>query len=263
VFGFRADADVVKDAPLTRRVLPLLMPTRAEALVYFDMDVDAAPIDATVAAWRAGGINASVLHVWVAAAVRVLHEHPRLNRFASGGRLYQRRGVWISFSGKTEKTTQGSLRAVKAQFDPTATPLQHAAVMETAIASVRDARKNTTERELSLLFRLPILMQQMLMSLLLIADRFGLLPRVMIDSDPMFASLFVANLGSLGMDAASHHLFEYGSIPLFCTIGQKRDSMGKQTYPFRFTFDERTEDGLYCYQAIQRMKELLAQRPSM
>jgi hypothetical protein len=194
--------------------------------------------------------------------VQVLHEHPRLNRFASGGRLYQRRGVWISFSGKTEKTNQGSMRAVKAEFQTGALAVDHARVMDAAIAAVRDKKKNTTEKELSLLFRLPIFAQQMLMSLALAADRYGLLPKAMIDTDPMFASLFVANLGSLSMDAASHHLFEYGTIPLFCTIGQKREIAGKQTYPFRFTFDERTEDGLYCYQALQCMKELLIQRPS-
>jgi len=35
--------------------------------------------------------------------------HQHLNRFVSGGRLYERDGVWISFTVKTELSEDGTL----------------------------------------------------------------------------------------------------------------------------------------------------------
>ena len=43
---------------------------------------------------------------------------PRINRFVAGGRIYQRDGVWISFTAKTEMTEEGALLEVKHHFDP-------------------------------------------------------------------------------------------------------------------------------------------------
>ena len=70
MFRFRNDADVVDDLPATRRIMPFLMPTRNESVVYFDLDLDAAAVDARVKALKESGVRASALHVVVVAAVR-------------------------------------------------------------------------------------------------------------------------------------------------------------------------------------------------
>mgnify|MGYP003529425009 CR=1 FL=1 len=36
------------------------------------------------------------------ASPQKIDRHPRINRFVAGGRLYERDGVWISFTAKTE-----------------------------------------------------------------------------------------------------------------------------------------------------------------
>jgi pyruvate/2-oxoglutarate dehydrogenase complex dihydrolipoamide acyltransferase (E2) component len=268
VFRSRPDADLVDDAPLVRRIQPLIQRTRAGSSVFFDLEVAAAPVDEAVAGLRAQGVHASVLHVVVAAAARALHERPRLNRFVAGGRLWQRRGVWVTISAKTEKSDGGVVLAMKRQIDPTASTLQIAASLQGVVGEVRSGEKTRTEKELSLLFRLPVFLLQRLVGLVDVLDAWGLLPRWFIDGDPLFSSIFVANLGSLGMDGAQHHLFEYGNTPLFCTIGRKRhaffvDDAGavraREVYPLRFTFDERVEDALYCLTTLQRLQALLEQ----
>ena len=49
-----------------------------------------------------------------------------------------------------------------------------------------------------------------------LANAWRLLPRAFVEGDPFFASAFVTNLGSVGLDSAYHHLYEYGTIPIFC-----------------------------------------------
>ncbi len=80
------------------------------------------------------------------------------------------------------------------------------------------------------------------------------------------ASAFVTNLGSVGIDGAFHHLYEYGTIPIFGTLGRAHETVvvedGQPAVArvawMRFTYDERVEDGLDAAGAIadfQRMVE--------
>ena len=41
----------------------------------------------------------------------VLAERPRLNRFTAGGRVWQRDGIWLSFSAKLRFKTRRTVRA--------------------------------------------------------------------------------------------------------------------------------------------------------
>jgi pyruvate/2-oxoglutarate dehydrogenase complex dihydrolipoamide acyltransferase (E2) component len=97
------------------------------------------------------------------------------------------------------------------------------------------------------------------------ANALNLLPRAFIDGDPFFASAFVSNLGSVGLDAAFHHLYEYGTIPIFCALGRIHDDVvvddGRPSVArvatVRFTYDERVEDGLYAGHALDDFRRLL------
>ena len=263
VLRFRPDANVVDDAPLVRRIQPFIMPTRNESVVYYDVDVDADAVDARIAALRAQGVRATVLHATMIAAVRALTARPRLNRFVAGGRLWQRRGVWLSYTVKTEKTDRGAVLAMKRRLENDQSDVELVRAIEGGVGEARSGQPTSTEKELKILLALPVFLLARLVSLVGLLDRFGLLPRFFIDGDPMFASMFFTNLGAIGMDAPQHHLFEYGNIPLFCMIGKRRHAFfvdddgavrAREVYPLRFTFDERIEDGQYCLQSIELMK---------
>jgi pyruvate/2-oxoglutarate dehydrogenase complex dihydrolipoamide acyltransferase (E2) component len=78
----------------------------------------------------------------------------------------------------------------------------------------------------------------------------------------MYASAFVANLGSIKIDAAYHHLYEHGNCPLFVTVGQIQprpvadgaEVAVRPTAMLRYTYDERIEDGLYCAAALELLR---------
>ncbi|MSP60551.1 MAG: hypothetical protein EXR72_09470 [Myxococcales bacterium] len=91
------------------------------------------------------------------------------------------------------------------------------------------------------------------------------MPGAMIRSDPMYASLFAANLGSVGIDRAWHHLYEYGTISLFAAIGvvKPRIVVGeagpetRDTLRVRYSFDERINDGFYCAASLEIVRDYL------
>lgn len=77
----------------------------------------------------------------------------------------------------------------------------------------------------------------------------------------MYASMFIANLGSVRLDSAYHHLYEWGNCPFFAVVGRTRDVAtpeGKRRMcSIKYSFDERIEDGLYCAKGLELVKELL------
>ena len=119
------------------------------------------------------------------------------------------------------------------------------------------------DKELKILLALPGFLLVFLIGVLKRLYAWGLAPRALVDTDPLYASAFVANLGSIKLDAAYHHLYEHGNCPLFVTIGQIAEVpvvvdgqvVMRPQLTLRYTFDERVEDGLYCATALQLLKQ--------
>ena len=69
--------------------------------------------------------------------------------------------------------------------------------------------------------------------------------------------MYVSNMGSLKMEACHHHLWDYGTIPIFCVIGQSHSEGGRSEVTIKYTFDERIVDGLYCARALDLVRQQL------
>ena len=262
MFGRRPDATLVRDLSATRRFMPLLSPRRNENLVWFEFDVAverALAFAAERSARRAPGRPLTLFHVILAALARILDERPRLNRFTAGGRVWQRDGIWITFSAKMRFDDDAPLLTVKRRVDPSAADRGDGG------RAPRLARERAPRRAHHLGPRggrpaapAAAASRASPSRLADLADSFGLLPRAMIDSDPLYTSVFVANLGSVGLEAGYHHLWQHGNCPIFCVIGRvKPGPDGARVATLKFTYDERVEDGLYCARSLDRLRELI------
>src|SRR5262245_35756004 len=183
--------------------MPLLMRTRNEAAVYFEQRIAAAAALDMVAAWNRGHPERriSFFHLVVWSIVQTFVERPRLNRFTSGGRLYQRRGIWVSFSAKTALDDASPIFVVKRELDPAASFAALVDRLHGGVDEGRSGKPTKTDRELKLLTRLPLFLLSFVVWFARRLDAWNLLPHWFIRDDPMYASLFVANLGSLKLDA--------------------------------------------------------------
>ncbi len=125
-----------------------------------------------------------------------------------------------------------------------------------SLGSRRKGQQSQSDKEMDLALLLPPFLIRAAMWLLRKADALGVLPRSMIDPDPMFTSLFIANLGSLGMEAGFHHLWEYGTCSGFAVMGRIRTRPDGSRYMVcSYTWDERVADGLATSFALAEFKE--------
>jgi hypothetical protein len=272
-FRRRPDGVVAERVPLVRRFMPFIMRRRNESLVWFEQDVE---VDAALGFAerfsREHGVRLTFFQLVLRSIARVLDEFPRLNRYVVGRRLYQRTDVAISFSGKEAFEADAPLYVRKRVFPPEETLAEMTRSLGESVRSGRAGEKTASDKEVSVLARLPRLAIDGVVIAGRWLDYFNLLPARMIVDDPLYASAFVANLGSVGITGAYHHLYEHGTIPVFLVVGAYRravvvsergEPVVRRVSTLKYTYDERVEDGFYCARAVTRMKELLERPESL
>lgn len=259
----RPDATKVHDVAPTRRIMPFIMRTRTESAVYFEQHIDLTRTLPFIEAWNQAKPDRkiTVFHLFLWSVVRAMAERPRLNRFVMGGQLWQRTGIWITFSAKKELKDGSPIITLKRQFEPHVT---FGECVDRIYGDVKEGRSDEpshVDKELSLFLSLPGPLLRFGVALLRWLDRWNLLPGSFIHPDPMYTSMLIANLGSVRLDSAYHHLYEWGNCPFFAALGRTRQVATPEGVramcSIKYTFDERIEDGLYCAKALELVKERL------
>ncbi len=256
--------------PAIRRLMFHILPGRTESVVMVDTVVDASALESYLEHARPR-LGANLTHAVVAATNVCLGANPRLNRFTSGGRLYARRGRWLTFSmkrgvGEQGRVDRGSgLATVKIPMIDGESFAQLCTRINADIRLQRSGAETPADKEYKLFDRLPTAVLGLAAPLVRWLDAKNLLPAFFIEGDGLFASAFVANLGSLGMGAGYHHLFEYGNCPVFLVVGAVEERavvvdgnvVVRRQLPLRFTFDERIEDASNARHALAAMRRVL------
>jgi pyruvate/2-oxoglutarate dehydrogenase complex dihydrolipoamide acyltransferase (E2) component len=260
MFGRRPDAAQVRELSAMRRFMPYVSPRRNDSVFHLAQEIDvgaALEFLEKKNRERPPERPITLFHLFLRSGAQALYLRPGVNRFVKGGKLWQRHGEWITFSAKVRIEDGAPLVTIKRKFEPTTESLDE--MVDGIYGLIRPARagkQSTSDKEMSLLLRLPGFVIRGLLRLLHFADHFGAVPRSMIDSDPLYTSCFVANLGSVGHDAGFHHLWEHGTCSLFGVIGKVRSvADGRRVVTLCWTYDERIEDGLYSYITIAGIKD--------
>ena len=265
----RFDGTPVPNVHPVRRIMPFIMPTKNGAFVLFEHDIPTAPLLAFLAdvnRRRPAERPITMFHCVLRAIGIALSEFPRLNRYVGGSRLYARKAIWLAFSAKQRLERDAPLFTAKIRFAADEPLDDFAARVLGAVREGRSGRESATDREIKAFLRLPAPVLRLGVRAVRRLDAWGLLPASFSADDPLYASAFVANLGSVGLDAAYHHLYEYGTIPIFVTIGRLHQApivrpdgtLGvREVFTLRYTYDERIEDGFYAARALAHLHALL------
>lgn len=261
----RPDGTRVRDVAPIRAVMAYLMRRRNESAVYHDTLYDIGRTRAWLKAFnRAHPDRATLFHLFAWACARALHERPELNRFVSGGRLYQRNEVAFSFAVKPEWHDHAALVTVKLVV-PRDEPF--AGFVRRISAAIDEARTKprAVDREVALVMRLPGPLVRLGVALVRLLDGWNLLPGFFMKNDPMYASLFLANLGSAGVSDAYHHLYEYGTVSIFGALSaparvpvvEEGRIDSRETLGVRWTFDERIHDAFYAARSLRIVQRIV------
>ncbi len=273
--GDRFDGYWLRDeAPALGQFMAYLMPNRADNEAHINVDIDCRPLDAFLAKKNAGRAEDkyTYFHIFLAAMVKCFVLRPRMNRFISGNRLYMRDHISVSFVVKKkfeDKSEEGL--AYKKYGEQDTIDTLHTSIMEEIHQCRReDVLDNSTDMMTKLL-KLPRWLLHIIVDILFSLDRKGKVPYDLIKADPNYSSIFLTNVGSIGLDSGYHHLNNWGTNSFFGMIGKKHlapewhEDGSCDVYPvitLGLTLDERIGDGFY-YAGTVRLLHKILEKPEL
>lgn len=262
----RKDGVKIKNADVEYLVGPHIMAQRTDALNMIELDIPEKPIKDYLNEKRKQGIRLSHLSVIITAFARTVGEFPMLNRFVVNKTVYARNEFAVSMvvlkGGKTDNGTTSKVR-----LDPADTVFEIDRKMQEYIETNRNEETdNATDKFGKALLKIPGLLRVGVIFFKFL-DKYGLLPRAVIDLSPFHASMLVSNLASIRTNHIFHHIYNFGTISLLLTMGNMREvpKRGKngeiefeRCIPFGLVMDERIATGSYYASAFRCFKRYLA-----
>ena len=252
-------------APMSRLV-PYLMENRTGSQNFIFDKINLTQIDKYIKKKQEEGLkNFNLMHVLVAAYVRTCSQRPAINRFIRGQKIYTRELVEICLTIKKEMTLESPDTVVKILVKPDATAEDVYNALNEKIESYREEKDSSFDKLAKVLNFIPGLLLRWTIRSLRFLDYCGLLPRAITDLSPFHASFFITSMGSLGIPPIVHHLYDFGTVPAFCSFGAKQrefkvnpdGSIYKYSYvDVSYNLDERICDGYYYASALKYMRGL-------
>ena len=120
--GDRKEGRKLRTLDPIKRAMPYIMPKRSDSQNFFTEKLDIAEAEKFCREQiKAGRKNFSLLHVIIAAYIRVVSQRPAINRFVSGQTIYARNNIEVLMTIKKKMTLESEDACIKVVFEPTDT----------------------------------------------------------------------------------------------------------------------------------------------
>ena len=254
MFGHRSNGRKIKTLPAFFKVIPSVMLERNDSQVLYKQDIPIKYLDEYIDNKAKDGIKIAYMHIIYAAIVRVIAERPRLNRFVMNGTTYARNKIYVSLAIKKNLTDDGVETTTKIEYQGTETIFDIKQKLDAIIEQNKEVEANNeTDKLAKTLGLIPTGLIRVAVKFLKFLDRHGLLPKAIIKASPFHTSVFLTNVGSLGIDTIYHHLYNFGTTSMFFSMGKKKKSFiyedeeikEEKCITLAFVGDERICDGFY------------------
>ena len=257
----RKDAVEIKVTDPFHMIVPYVMPKRTEAEVSscekFDITKTLKYIE-KINKKRDDNDRLKLFHCICYVLAKTVYLRPKMNIFIAGRKFWQRNDISLSFVAKQkfEDEAQEVLLFMKAQPEWTLNDIS-----KFIIGDVKKARKqkgNDLDKTMTLIGSLPRPILTFVFWIVSRLEYHGIMPEALSKGDPNYSTLLLSNLGSIGAGAPYHHLSNYGTCSMMCTIGtiEKSSDNKKDILPMTIIFDERIADGFYFAKSLRIGKYL-------
>ncbi len=266
MFGYRSDGRKIKNIDPVFKLIPCIMLKRDDSQVFFKQDIVLNGMDDYINKKLQEGIKISYMNIVFAALVRIIAERPSLNRFAMNGAIYARNKILVSLAIKKNLSDEGEETNLKIPFKGTETIFEVKEALDREIElNKKESTVNKTDAVVNIFNHLPTFLIRGAVKFLGLLDRHGLMPKKIIEASPFHTSVYLTNVGSLGIDSIYHHLYNFGTTSLFFAMGKKKKSYVYEDDEIRkekcitigFVGDERICDGYYYAASFRQLSKYL------
>ncbi len=266
--GDRYDGRLLRTLDPFYKIIPYIMKTRVDAQNFFEDKIEISNTEKFIIKKRKEtGERVSFFHVVIAAMVRTIAQKPALNRFVAGQRIYARNEILISFAMKKEFREDSAETTLKVKFSPSDTFMDVVRKVNEAIEENKSPEtKNDTDKLAKLIMAIPGQLVRFLVWLLRSLDYIGLMPKIINKLSPFHTSVFITDLGSIGIQPVYHHLYDFGTTSAFIAFGIKmkenvinsnNEIENKKYVRICVVTDERIADGHFFANTFKLYRRLI------
>ena len=262
--GDRKDGRRLRTLDPMSVVSPYIMGTRTGCQNQLTDSFDTEECEKYLAEKKQNGFKGiSLMHIIIASYIRTVSQYPAINRYIAGQRIYARDSIVVSLVIKHEMKLESPDTVIKVEFSPTDTIIDVYNKFNAAIEEYRNNPGGAFDKLAKVLNLFPGLSLKCAIGFLRGLDYVGWLPYSLQKLSPFHASLFITSMGSLGIPAVCHHLYDFGNLPVFIAFGAKKkvnvmndDGVVEKRGLVDITFmlDERICDGYYFATAYKHFK---------
>lgn len=272
-FGDRKEGRLLRSLPAFAKFVPFIMPTRNDACNQYEESFEVSDVDRRLRKLRVDGYKGiGILHFIIAAYIRGVSMLPGINRFIVGRRIYARDNIEVVMTVKRSLAIDATETTIKVVFEPTDTIFDVYRKMSEKIDEIKTVEgNNNTEDVAEAMCKAPRFLLRFALTILRIMDYFGWLPQSLLDASPFHGSMIITDLGSLRIGPIYHHIYNFGTLPVFISFGAKRHAyeldrhgnmVDRKYVDCKFVMDERTVDGHYYAQFLQAFR-YICQHPEI
>ena len=264
-YGDRREGRLLRSIPAFNKFIPFIMPQRNDRFIHYEESFEVSSVDKRLRQLRVQGYKGiGILHFIIAVYIRTVSMLPGINRFVVGRRIYARDNIEVVMTVKRSLSLDATETTIKVQFEPTDTIFDVYRKMNEKIDEIKTSDEENNAEEVAGFFaKLPRFLLRALLALIRIADYYGWLPQSILDASPFHGSMIITDLGSLRIGPVYHHIYNFGTLPVFIAFGAKRhayelDRHGNMVdhkyVDTKMVLDEGIVDGHYYAQLLQAFR---------
>lgn len=262
--ALRADGKRVRKADPMYTVVPYIMDKRNDAMNMITVDVPVQPIQDYINTKRKQGIRLNHMSVILAAYIRTVYEFPLLNNFIVNKKIYKHKDFKVAMVVlKNLVTQEETMSKVKFELDDNIFEVNKK-MTDYVEENKKTTTVNNTDKMIKFLVSLPGLLL-VGVGLFKLLDRYGLLPKFIVDLSPFHSSLTLTNLASIRTNHIYHHIYNFGTTSVFIAMGKNREVAKRKNgeivfekcMPLGVVMDERICSGIYFAAAFRKLSTYL------
>ena len=269
-WGDRWDAYRLRGLDPVHVMMPYLFGDRVSNEAVLGEVMDLTEVDKYLAAKNS--TNPDFKYTWfhfiTAAVAKAVLLRPKMNYFIAGGHFYERKQIQVAFNVKRKFSDEGEEAMAKFVLNPEGeSPMEqvHTYVQKFVTKVRTDSSDVGVDDALKVISHLPRPLFRLLGWALKRMEYYGIYPKSLAKDDPCYSSVYLTNLGSIKMNADYHHLFNWGTISFFMTIGEKKmrpyfkedgSYEMRNTIKLGMTIDERIADGYYFAKTLRLVRKI-------
>lgn len=266
--GDRKDGIKLRKIHSMHVVMPLIFPNRCDNEAFISERIDLTNINAYLAKKNADNPEYAynLFQVMVTAVLKTMTLRPKMNRFIANKTMYQHKETSAAFTVKKVFSDDGAeaLAIVRTKGDETIDDIHNEIYRQ--VSFCRSDKVDGGTESLNTVASIPGVLMKIVGAGARFLDRHGWMPKSVAETDPFYSSVYLSNLGSIKLKVGYHHLTNWGTTSVFCTIGDAKkrpfyDDDGtvhmKDSVDIGLTIDERIADGYYYSRTVKLLKTLL------